>query len=411
MHGITLGKTNIMNKKLILILVTMASLMNYTCKLEKVTKVQIPYEVVVKGNDEIVEYIKAKKIKKAEVYGYESLSVIDFDDHVAITNSPKHGAFPSITYDDKYIYIGYAGEATDHHSRDALPSIRKSKDKGKTWSEPLFLEKEFSVSFNGFRNCLLSTAESGDLLALYVGEAKGAKGNLHFKVSNDNAATWTERHSIYIPNHIFQVESPILNIDNQYLLPALATQKNKKYPDDSFLVLLKSTDLKTWRMERVGTEYRKKEPSCFYGEPYLTSINDKLVIFSRDKYHLHRTESSDGGKTWSSIEDVTPAFLKYTAKPAFVSCGENLLLMSIRTKTGMSLMYSFDEGINWEKVENTFKGFFTYADFKYLNDQVIMTYAMEAHERGSSKSDIWFANFRLKKSYKGMYKDGELHLD
>lgn len=122
-------------------------------------------------------------------------------------------------------------QATEEAAKDESVVGAVSRDGGKTWSAPFFIEESigertaswgmlFAVPHNSRVYCIYWFNEN----AFWLRDA----GSLYFRFTDDRGATWSERHRITIPRHALDVEGeeqhgwntgfPILTADGAMLL-------------------------------------------------------------------------------------------------------------------------------------------------------------------------------------------------
>ena len=275
--------------------------------------------------------------------------------------------------DGTLLATAHAGSTKD--SADEAVEFYRSQDGGRTWSEARrpFGETEVNGVVGSLKTGYLTELEPGHLIAslmwvdrqtfpgmpLFNEETEGCLPMaIMLADSSDGGETWSPLRVVPIPASIGppSLTSPVLKLADGTL--ALSIETNKQYLDSTKwyqrVVFFHSRDGgETWEDPVTAGE----DPSgrIFYWDLRAGVAPDGRVgIFSwtydsqLNKYlNIHRRISADGGRVWSSPEDL--GFTDQAAHPAILADGRVVLAWvdrfgseSIRARQANAIDAPFD---------------------------------------------------------------------
>jgi len=258
---------------------------------------------------------------------------------------------------------------------DETVELRRSRDGGRTWSEP---RTPFSTELNGWRGslkvCYLTPLGGDRIIACsmwvdreaYPGKPlfnEQTEGCLPMTVlvadSDDLGETWSEWRVVPLPDSLGppSLTSPLLRLPSGRLLVSI--ESNKHYLDASkwyqhVAYAASDDDGQTWN--DAATTCQDPSGRIFnWDQRAGVGQNGEIVTFSwtydreAQKYlNVHRRISLDGGSNWTAAEDL--GFADQPSRPAILPDGRVVLAWvdrfgsrSIKARVAQSLDAPFSE--------------------------------------------------------------------
>lgn len=218
----------------------------------------------------------------------------------------KHPA--SITeLDNGDLFLAYYGGSGEYGVDTAVWGARLKKGETK-WSDPVILA---DTPWESEGNPVVWQAPDGIVWLWYVNRVGDfwSTSRIKAKVSLDGAQTWSDSMMITYEQGTMVRSHPIVLHDGDYLLPIYhETGEDREFvpPDTTSLFLRFNPKTKTWtQTNRVVSRMGNLQPAV------VQLTDDYLVAYCRrgggyegatDGY-IVRTESRDGGRTWSEGKD------------------------------------------------------------------------------------------------------------
>lgn len=289
------------------------------------------------------------------------------------------------------------------------PVVRRSTDKGKTWSEPLVIANYGAL--NGVGDAALVMDKStGDLLCLLSAD-RGFFQSTHnnpAKVliirSTDNGISWGTpldiTNQIYGPNPkwkgLFVASGRAHQLRDGKIVAAIAVREEIDGKDHINNYMISSDDhgatwsASTYRVELNGDESKIVELN-----------NGDLLMSIRNKGLRRFNTSSDKGKTWKTAYSQTDLpdpncdgdIIRYTS--TIDGFDKNRLLHTIpfaADRNNVSVLLSTDEGATWPIRKTIFPGSSAYSSITVLPDGTLGIY----YENGeNSIYQMYFVRFSL----------------
>lgn len=243
---------------------------------------------------------------------FDNMKAFDYDVLLAKTDGRARPYFPDITKcDNNDILAAYYWNTVHVGSDKGEIRTVKSKDNGKTWSEP---KTAFDLRPDmDTRDPHIGKLSDGTLILCFFtynfGEVQ-AVGDIYISKSADNGETWSEPKAIIEKS---AVSSPIIETKSGELVIAYYRFDEKGI---FYSCISKSKDKgETWSDELV---ILKGENAC---EPAIVELGNTLYVLIRDQGWLYSSE--DNGHTWNFIAKAgkihAPHFLKIDEENAFVT--------------------------------------------------------------------------------------------
>lgn len=231
--------------------------------------------------------------------------------------------------DNGDLYLVYYGGEGEYANDTAVFGARLKK--GETeWSAPKVLARD---PFRSLGNGVIWQDPTGRVWLFYVVRfgATWSSSRIQVKVSNDGANTWSDA-SLLAPEEGMMVRArPIVLSDGDYLLPVYKETGNDPEfvgPESCSLFLRYHPATKTW-----AESGRIRSPRGNI-QPAVVALDDKTLIaycrrgggYGRNETgYLVRSESRDGGRTWSEGRDS--AFPNPNAAVDFLKLKSGRLLL------------------------------------------------------------------------------------
>lgn len=219
------------------------------------------------------------------------------------TGEYKHpAAIEELANGDLYV-VFFSGRGEYRDNSAAVFGSRQKKG-GRRWSKP---ERIASHPFHSLGNAVVWQAPDGVVWLFYVARYGEfwSDSRVTAKVSRDGARTWSEAFQVTFEAGTMVRNRPIVTSDGAWLLPVyheIGQDTEVSDPNDSSFFLRYDPATRLWKGgNRVHSRLGNIQPA-----PAVIA-GDHLVAFCRrgGDYEgrpdgwLVRTESRDGGRTWS----------------------------------------------------------------------------------------------------------------
>ncbi len=246
------------------------------------------------------------------------------------------------------LYLVYYGGAGEYATETGVFGSRLKKGEAR-WSPPEVVAQD---PFRSVGNAVVWQAPDGVVWLFYVVRygSTWSTSRVQFKVSTDNARTWSDSSLLAFEAGMMVRNRPIVLDDGDYLLPVYheaGDDPESVGPGSTSLFLRFDPAKKTW------TESGRIRSARGNIQPAPVQIDDKVLIAycrrggdydPKTIGHLVRSESHDGGRTWDEGEDSS--FPNPNAAIDFLKLkGGNLLLVfndSMVDRTPLTAALSLD---------------------------------------------------------------------
>lgn len=253
-------------------------------------------------------------------------------------------------------------------------SIYTSMLKDNKWSTPVLVAD--GIENKDFRNptwnpVLYRNPDNGQIVLFYKEGPNPREWWGLYKTSEDGGKTWSKAIQIP-PGMLGPVKNKAVLLQDGTLLHPSSFETNGVW---SMHVETTTQDVENWKKIDIDNgELHAIQPTI------LTYPNGKLQMLARTQEHvIGTTWSSDGGKSWSTVESTGLVHNNSGIDAVTLSNGVQLLLCNPikEGRNKLSLMMSID-GKNWEEIhvlEDEPKGEFSYPAIIQAKDGTIhMTY-------------------------------------
>lgn len=224
-----------------------------------------------------------------------------------LTGKYKHPAsFDQLQNGDLYL-VYYGGDGEYAEGTAVFGSRLKRGDR--TWSSPV---KIASHPFRSLGNGVVWQAPDGVVWLFYVtryGET-WSTSRIAAKISRDNAQTWSDSFPITFEEGTMVRSHPIVLHSGDYLLPIyFETGNNTEFTAPTTCSLFLRFD----RAKRIWSESNRVHSRLGNLQPAAVQIDENHLIAycrrggdyePRKDGYLIRTESNDGGRTWSEGKET-----------------------------------------------------------------------------------------------------------
>ena len=218
-----------------------------------------------------------------------------------LTGPYKHPACMTELGNGDLYLVYYGGEG--EYAGDTSVFGSRLKPGGTAWSAPKPIAHD---PFRSVGNGVIWTAPDGVVWLFYVvryGET-WSTSRVQFKVSRDNAETWSDASMLSLETGIMVRNRPIVLLDGSYLLPAYKEtghDPEKVGPDSTSLFLRFDPKRKNWT--ETG---RIRSPNGNIQPAPVQIDKNRLIAYCRrgggydpkEVGHIIQSESHDGGLTW-----------------------------------------------------------------------------------------------------------------
>lgn len=277
------------------------------------------------------------------------------------TGKYKHPAsFTELANGDFYM-VWYGGEG-EYATDTAVWGTRRRRGET-TWSPPRVLARD---PFRSVGNAVIWQAPDGVVWLFYVnrfGETWSTSRILG-KISRDGAETWSDAFVVATEAGMMVRSRPIVLLDGDYLLPIYdetGSDTELVPPDSTSLFLRWDTKKKRWsETNRVRSRIGNIQPAVAQiDEKYLVAYCRRGGDYSgRPDGWVVRTESRDGGHTWSEGRDSQ--FPNPNAAVDFIRLRNGHLLLvfndSHRSRTPLTVAISTDNDRTYPHRRNIGEG-------------------------------------------------------
>jgi predicted neuraminidase len=205
------------------------------------------------------------------------------------------------------LYLAYYGGSGEYADDTAVYGSRLAPG-AKGWTRP---EAIANTPFRTDGNAVVWQAPDGLVWLFYVtryGET-WSDSRIKFKISEDGAHTWSDPDLLGFEKGLMVRAAPIVLSDGDYLLPIYhetGNDREKVGADTTSLFLRFNPKTKEWReTNRIKSRLGNLQPSVVQiDENYLIAYSRRGGGYDgQDDGWLVRSESRDGGRTWSDGTD------------------------------------------------------------------------------------------------------------
>lgn len=157
------------------------------------------------------------------------------------------------------------------------------------------------------QNPILFTAPDGRLWLIWTAQINGRQDTavVRFRISDDSGGSWGPIGTLLDEPGTFVRQPPVFRDDGAWLLPVFLCRTRPGIAwsgdDDVAAVRISSDQGQTWRSVDVPDSL---------GAVHMNIValdDDRLVAFFRSRWadHVRTSRSSDGGETWSPVENLS----------------------------------------------------------------------------------------------------------
>jgi predicted neuraminidase len=264
--------------------------------------------------------------------------------------------------DNGDLFLAFYGGAGEYATETRVFGSRLRKG-SRAWSAPVVIAGN---PFYSMGNPVVWQAPEGTLWLFFVVRpgATWSTSRIAAKISRDRGESWSDAFVVSWEAGMMVRSRPILLADGAYLLPIYhetGTDTEKTAPDTSSLFLRFDPATKTWtESNRVFSRLGNLQPAVVELEP------GRLLALCRrggdyepgDDGNVVRTESSDGGRTWSP--GVETDFPNPNAAVELIRLRNGHLLFlyndSPNDRTPLRAAISTDGGKTWPHRRNVAEG-------------------------------------------------------
>ena len=266
------------------------------------------------------------------------------------------------------LYLVYYGGEGEYATQTAVYGSRREKGKA-TWSPPRAIAHD---PLRSVGNAVIWQGPDGLVWLFYVVRdgATWSTSRIQFKVSSDDARTWSDASVLSVEPGTMIRNRPIVLADGTYLLPAYKETGHDPElvgPDSTSMVFRFDPKTKMWS---GGGRIRSPRGNI---QPAVVQLDDKsLVAYCRrgggyrpdEVGHLIRSASNDGGRSWGP--GVDSPFPNPNAAVDFLRLGSGRLLLvyneSMVGRSPLTAALSPDGDKSWPHKRNIAEG---QGDFAY----------------------------------------------
>lgn len=227
------------------------------------------------------------------------------------------------------LYIAYYGGSGEYADDTAVYGSRQIQGTGE-WTKPVVIA---NTPFRTDGNAVVWQAPNGLVWLFYLTRYGDtwSDSRSKFKISDDGAHTWSDPDFLSAEKGLMVRAAPIVLNDGDYLLPIYHETGNDREivgPDTTSLFLRFNPKTKEWtETNRIKSRLGNLQPSV------VQITDDYLVAYSRrgggyqgqEDGWLVRSESRDGGRTWS--EGMDSEFPNPNAATDFIKLRNGHLLL------------------------------------------------------------------------------------
>jgi predicted neuraminidase len=290
--------------------------------------------------------------------------------------------------DNGDLYIAYYGGDGEYAEKTAVYGMRKTKG-GTRWSQPMVIA-DFPWHSEG--NAVVWQAPDHLVWLIYVcreGET-WSTSRIFAKISHDGAHTWSDPFLVAPELGMMARGRPIVLADGDYLLPVYHEKGNDRElttPDTTSLFLRFNPTSKTWsESNRITSRLGNEQPApAVITDTHLVAYCRRGGDYEpRDDGYMVRSESFDGGRTWSAGTD-SPFPNPNSAVDFLRLKSGNLLLLynhSMSERTPLTAALSVDQDQSYPHRRDIIAGDGDYAYPFAIQDQAgQIQMVFTSHER------------------------------
>jgi len=318
-----------------------------------------------------------------------------------------------------FVYTRFTDGAADHSAASLV--ARFSDDDGKTWTAA---DTEIVTNEGGFNvmSVSLLRLQNGQIALFYARKNSHTDCRPIMRTSDNEGKSWsepveciTDQIGYYVLNN-----DRVIQMRNGRLLLPLAL--HRKLEDEKadwkghILCYYSDNDGQTWQRSETTMKASDEDGKRLVAqEPGIVELNDSsLRMFIRsDAGNQLRSESHDGGVTWSAMQ---PSNIISPVSPASIEripqTGDLLLVWNNHhsvddahrgKRTPLTVAISKDDGETWEKVKTLAddpNGWYCYTAIEFSGDHVLLGHCAGDHQQGGGLNTSKITRFSLGWLYK-----------
>lgn len=281
------------------------------------------------------------------------------------------------------VWTDFSGGGADHSS--AVISAAKSKDGGRTWSEPFVFQE--NIGKQNVMSASLLRLRSGEILFFFLQKNSGTDLKVLMRRSTDDARSWSEP-SVVTPDGGYHImnNARVIQLKSGRLLCPISYCENISSRDFRLrnFMFLSDDEGRTWRRSVGVVECARRGAM----EPGLVELKNRnvLQIIRTQLGQIWYSLSSDCGDTWTP---AAPFGIESPESPSTTGRtpdGKLLLVYNPSSPAGVSHMnartplvgaLSADEGKTWSEpktIEASPDATYAYTSMTFHRDRVLLTY-------------------------------------
>jgi predicted neuraminidase len=274
------------------------------------------------------------------------------------------------------LYLAYYG-GSDEYGLDTAVYGSRLKKGARKWAKPVVIA---DTPFLSDGNPVVWQAPDRVVWLFHVVRYGNtwSDSRIHCKISRDNARTWSDSFVLGDERGMMVRAQPILLNDGNYLLPIYhETGHDREVVGDDTTSLFMRCDPKT--MKWTESNRIKARLGCL--QPSVVQMDDNNLIAymrrgggyePRTDGYLVRSESHDGGRTWTDGKDTQ--FPNPNAAADFIRLKNGHLLLvyndSMNDRSPLTIAISTDNDKTWPVKKDIVKG----------NDDFAYPYAIQTRD-------------------------------
>jgi len=253
----------------------------------------------------------------------------------------------------KELYVAYYGGGGEYEDDSKVWGMRRAHD-STAWSEPIVIA---DTPFLAEGNPVVWEAPDGVVWLFYVQRYGDtwSQSRVKGKISRDGAKTWSDNFIVAFEEGMMVRSRPITLLNGDYLLPVYhetGNDREKVGADTSSLFLRFNPKTNAWsQSNKIYSRVGNLQPSPVQiDENYLISYSRRGGDYEPTKDgFLVRSESRDGGFTWSPGEDSE--FPNPNAATDLIKLANGHLVLAyndnMNDRTPLTVAISEDNGKTW----------------------------------------------------------------